>query len=240
MNDLYFLSKNCTNWRYERKFFISHSGPQAVGSIIRLHPACFSEIYQERYVNNIYFDTFSMTNYLDNVDGKSDRIKIRIRWYGEIFGLISKPVLEIKVKKGHLGSKLSYPISPFLLDDALSNNMLHNVIKHSTDIPDTIKLFLNSLDFALLNRYKRKYFQSNDKLFRITVDSELRFVQLSNSRNNFLNKTTINSGCILELKYSEAADSIAEKISNFFPFRMTRSSKYVSGVHNLLQLAELY
>ena len=118
--------------------------------------------------------------------------------------------------------------------------MLHNVIKHSSDIPDTVKLFLNSLDFALLNRYKRKYFQSNDKLFRVTLDSELRFVQLSNSRNNFLNKTTVNSGCILELKYSEVTDSVAEKISNFFPFRMTRSSKYVFGVHNLLQLTELY
>ena len=37
---------------------------------------------------------------------------------------------------------------------------------------------------------------------------------------------------ILELKYAHDQDLNADKIINHFPFRITRSSKYVSGVES--------
>ena len=89
-----------SDYRYERKFVTSELSKYHVESIVKTHPAIFSEIYQLRNVNNMYFDSFRLVNYSDNVDGSSDRIKIRIRWYGELFGKIKNPVLEIKEKKG--------------------------------------------------------------------------------------------------------------------------------------------
>ena len=54
------------DYRYERKFFISELTKDEVESLVRLHPAWFSEIYNQRFVNNIYFDSLNLTNYLDN------------------------------------------------------------------------------------------------------------------------------------------------------------------------------
>jgi hypothetical protein len=39
---------------------------------------------------------------------------------------------------------------------------------------------------------------------------------------------------IVELKYNREYEELAERISNHFPFRVTRSSKYVDGVARFL------
>ena len=95
----HFLNEK-TNYRYERKFTLpaSHS-LRSVEGLIKGNSSLFREIYSQRKVNNIYFDTYRYSNYFDNVLGVSDRKKMRIRWYGETFGEISKPVLS-KTKEG--------------------------------------------------------------------------------------------------------------------------------------------
>ena len=85
-------TENTEKYRYERKFFISKLTKYEVESLIKLHPAMFSEIYFPRFVNNLYFDSFNMKSYFDSVDGSPNRRKIRIRWYGDLFGDIEKPV----------------------------------------------------------------------------------------------------------------------------------------------------
>ncbi|MGZ4119018.1 MAG: VTC domain-containing protein, partial [Bacteroidia bacterium] len=64
--------------RHERKFLITDHSAKDVEQMIKLHPACFSEIFYQRTVNNIYFDTIGFNNYYDNVEGEMDRIKARI------------------------------------------------------------------------------------------------------------------------------------------------------------------
>ena len=44
-------------FRYERKFLIQDATRSEVERSIKLHPALFSEIFHERSVNNIYFDS---------------------------------------------------------------------------------------------------------------------------------------------------------------------------------------
>jgi hypothetical protein len=39
---------------------------------------------------------------------------------------------------------------------------------------------------------------------------------------------------IMELKYDECNDLSAEKITNSFPFRLTKSSKYIMGIQATL------
>jgi len=38
---------------------------------------------------------------------------------------------------------------------------------------------------------------------------------------------------IIEIKYAKDLDDIAGKISGFFPFTLTKSSKYVQGIESV-------
>ena len=218
------------NYRYERKFFISDITKHNVESIVKLHPAMFSAIFHQRFVNSIYFDAIDFRNYFDNVNGSSHRIKIRIRWYGELFGHINKPVLELKIKNESLNRKQVYSLYPFDFNNSFTAEEILNIINKS-DVPEIIKI--NSLKPVLLTRYSRKYFKSADGNYRITIDTDLVFYHIYCQKNLFVNKLIDDINVILELKYNQNADNKANYITNFFPFRLSKSSKYVTGIDKL-------
>lgn len=216
-------------YRFERKFFIQNIERQSVENIILHHPALFNEIYHERYVNNIYFDSLHFTNFIDNIDGNMFRTKYRIRWYGDIFTMVEKPVLELKIKKGLMGDKKSFPLVPFKLDIGLNASMLNDVIQNSK-INSKLKFNLQGQEPVILNRYKRKYYQSYDKKFRITVDDDQSFFKINKYNNTFLQKHHDNNNVIIEIKYDKKYDNEVAQISSQFPFRITKSSKYARVV----------
>ena len=76
------------NCRFENKAMLNTFNVSELGLIVKSHPALFSEIHQGRYVNNIYFDSANLDHYFDNVDGVSRRGKIRVRWYGDMEGVL--------------------------------------------------------------------------------------------------------------------------------------------------------
>ena len=82
------------SYRYERKFFLQTMDRISVENLIMSHPALFTEIYHERYINNIYFDNLDFNNFEDNVHGNIHRKKYRIRWYGKMLSEIESPNLE--------------------------------------------------------------------------------------------------------------------------------------------------
>ena len=221
------------NARYERKFLISNLDLREVESVIKFNPFIFSEIFYKRRVNNIYLDSLDFENYMDNIQGNSDRVKIRIRWYGEMFGLIEKPVLEIKIKQNKLGEKRRFPLKPFVLDKRVSNDFLQKKVFNKSNLPawliETLKLY----KVSLLNSYKRRYFISRDKQYRITLDEDLIFFKIGNRNNSFKEKILDKKNTILELKYNRKNDWKASQITQYFPFRMTKSSKYVYGLELL-------
>ena len=224
------MAKAVDNYRYERKFFISDLAKHNVESIVKLHPAMFSAIFHQRFVNSIYFDTIDFRNYFDNVNGSSHRIKFRIRWYGELFGHIDKPILELKIKDESLNRKQAYHLCSFNFNDSFSAEEILNVISKS-DVPEIIKI--NPLKPVLLTRYSRKYFKSADGNYRITIDTDLVFYHIYCQENLFINKLTDDINVILELKYNQNMDNKANYITNFFPFRLSKSSKYVTGIDKL-------
>ena len=83
---------------------------------------------------------------------------------------------------------------------------------------------------SLLNRYKRKYVQSSDGNYRITVDTKMVFYDINKHNNLFLNKIVDYLNTVVELKYNYGKDDYAEHIVKYFPFRLTKSSKYVTGI----------
>jgi len=230
MKDYFFT--NIEHFRYERKFYIEGLDAEKVEVILKSHPAIFREIYHKRRVNNIYFDSFGLQHYFDNVNGVDRRLKVRIRWYGDLFGFIKKPMLELKLKHNlHVG-KLLYPLEAFTLDSSFSIDVIREIFRKS-QLNEGLKLHLAELNFSLLNSYDRKYFLSSSGDYRVTIDDNMRAYELSLYQNNFLYSRPDRTGTILELKYNKPHDELVSGITNYFPFRITRSSKYIDGVRSL-------
>lgn len=218
-----------TDNRYERKFLVSLLRTRDLEHMVRMHPAMFSQAYPPRYVNNIYLDSHDLTNYWDNVCGSAHRLKARIRWYGNIFGPVAKPVLELKIKSGLTGRKESYKVQPFTLERGFTFGTLSEAFDRS-NLPDELRERLRGLQPTLLNRYRRRYYLSADKLFRITLDNEMVYSGIGKTENQFAHSISDHIRTILELKYDMASDDQADSVTGLFPFRVTRSSKYVSGI----------
>ena len=218
--------------RYERKFFIDGISSLEVENIVYANPGMFSEIYQTRSINNIYLDTIELASFNDNVSGVMNRKKFRIRWYGKLFGFIEKPNLEIKIKTGLVGSKKIYPLKPLELNTGFICN---DIMQHLQDsnLSEDITKKLAFLRPVIMNKYSRKYFVSFDKKYRITVDINQSYCGVSGNSILSKQKNTCDTNTILEMKYNIEHDNNASAITNFFPFRLTKSSKYVNAIANL-------
>ena len=236
-DELHFIDKK-HNYRFERKFTVPDIYKlERIEQIIKSNSYLFREVYHERQVNNIYFDTIGYNDYLDNVLGVSDRKKTRIRWYNDTFGDIQKPVLEIKIKKGLVGDKWSYKLKPFTLDNSFDNDLIQKVFR-SSDLPLPILESVKMVTPTLLNSYKRRYFLSADNRFRVTLDYNLLYHKIDKRFNNFNFAPAKDANKIVELKYSLSDDWEANAISSQFPFRLNKNSKYVNGVNTLKQFPQ--
>ena len=148
------------NQRYEIKYFIENLTTPQLQSHIKLNPAMFKEIFHKRYVNNVYFDSISMKNYYDNIDGASYRSKYRVRWYGEMMGVIEKPIFEIKSKCGLVGTKQSFPLFPFKIgDDSLTALIFHHIIKFKDRLIVIALVNYELQSKVIYNLYQTAYLQ---------------------------------------------------------------------------------
>ncbi len=205
--------------RFERKYKIEGLEAATVEGAILLHPAGFRELYPDRIVNNVYFDTVELTTFRQNVDGVNQRKKFRLRWYGEDTENIRKPQFEIKIKHNELGTKEVYKVPDMTIGDI-------------SGLMDAANQFSNNfapLFPVLLNAYLRSYYGSADGRFRITIDRSLRYYSMM-GREQFTGFLHEEEGVILEVKYEEQDEDKAALVLQNLPFRHTKSSKYVNGV----------
>jgi VTC domain len=227
-------SADPATFRYERKFRILELSRSQVEAIVRINSAHFSEIFESRWINNIYLDTWSMSSYHENLVGCShDRIKYRIRWYGELLGNVAKPVLELKIKHGEVNRKVSYPLAPFAIPKVLSSSEISDLLANC-EAPASLRGELLKLKPVIVNRYQRNYFLSEDRQFRLTIDSDIEFYDASRNGGSMRFQQREHGAVVVELKYPVEAAPRVNQISQQFPFRMTRNSKYVSGVERVL------
>ena len=210
--------------RYERKYKLPEMNAPMVHEVIRMHPACFQELYPPRWVNNIYFDTPDFVAFNDNIAGVSHRRKYRIRWYGRPVENISKPRLEIKIKENEVGRKESFPLlstAPSLNNTAALIIEARKLLGKGTE-----------LQAVLLNSYYRSYWGTSNGEFRLTVDSQLQYgATRFTSSSHFL--TYRDEGTVLEVKYPIALSEESDFIAQYLPFRQTKSSKYVTGIYKV-------
>ena len=219
-------------YRYERKYYLSDVEYDFVRTLILNHPASFRKAFYPRMINNIYFDTPGFDFFYDNVNGNYIRKKIRIRWYDETFAHQKKLTLEYKLKNGLLGDKISYPLADIYTGEGFEIEQMRNEID-ANQLPIQVKNEALVNYPTLLNRYIREYFISDDNKCRITLDKNLSFFRIHSGKNLFLVNYHLSGDLIMEMKYDPVDEPVAESISQHFPFRVTKSSKYVLGVQSL-------
>jgi hypothetical protein len=222
-------------WRYERKAFVTDFDHADLLHLVKTHPAVFREIHHERTINNIYFDTPTFENYQQNVAGDDLRTKVRLRWYGELWGP-HPSVLEFKIKRGMLGRKEHYPVDGIALQPGFD---VHSGLAAigSADMPASAKHFVARQEPKLLNRYDRRYFESHCKRFRVTIDKDLRFHHVRSTGNHLLHSERDVRSLVVEIKYDAEHDNDVNRITDALPFFLTKSSKYAYGIDRLWGLA---
>jgi len=216
-------------YRYERKFLVEGLDAGQVHGIIKQHPAMAFEQYPPRVVNNLYLDTEDLDLYHANLNGATERCKVRLRWYGKVFGPIAAPVLEFKIKNGLVGRKQSYPFPAFTLEDGFSQSDFQGLAR-AAEVPDSIHHHLRTLNVVLCNSYKRWYYCTKDRHYRLTVDTGMVYYPVRLFNNAFLGSFRDEGHVIVEMKYEKPFEQQAGRIAHFFPFRVTRNSKYITGM----------
>lgn len=202
--------------RYERKYRIDHWSYDYVLHEILSNPAAFDYSYEDRWINSIYYDDVDFKALNENVFGISNRVKYRLRWYGEDIHQINDPILEKKIKKNVLGTKAYQKVESI---DLLQNfDAVNNI--------DLIKE--NNLHPVVLIRYRRTYLESFDRKIRATIDRDLTYYGIHNNQLT-IDKTEDNA-LILEIKYEQKDEKEVDYCLQSIPFRLTKNSKFVSGM----------
>jgi len=203
--------------RYELKYVCDDLDPAYCHQIIRNHPSSFSTSFPDRRINNIYLDSPLRQSFLQNVNGVANRIKYRIRWYGNSWDLIQGAQLEFKIKQNHLGDKRRVELPDFKLGD-LPALIAEN--RTSWGLEDGVYPVSK-------NSYHRSYYEDFTNQFRITIDSEIHFGLFMEVFNE---PATPFSSTIIELKYSQGLKQQADFVQQYLPWRRTKFSKYVEGL----------
>ena len=218
--------------RYERKFLVDELDSHHVRALVKLHPMMFVQPYPPRYVNNIYLDSEDLVNYIENVDGVEKRRKVRLRWYGDLLGDSPKTMLEFKLRQGLMNRKIQVPLGGLRVDKTFNKQVLEEFFRQN-ELPLDISLGLHGLSPVLINRYCRWYFATPDGRFRVTVDTALTYYNVRHLTNAFRYKFVDYKRIVVELKYQKEEDKTAERVASYFPFRVTKNSKYVTGLESV-------
>jgi hypothetical protein len=217
--------------RYEVKFVAHASERPAVQQWVRNHWAGFVQPYPDRRVNNVYFDSYELSAFHENLSGTSRRSKVRWRWYGET-NQPERGTLEVKRRRGGLGWKLSYRTAGFDLE-SLSWRDIRAALRAELEPGGRVWLDANPLP-VLVNRYRRRYFASGDNAVRLTVDWDQQvYDQKLRSRPNLHRRANLPDTLVVELKFRVGEHNHASAMIQGLPLRLSRNSKYVVGVQSI-------
>lgn len=215
------MEKLQNKYRFERKYIIQAELLDAF--LFELLNHGYSEIFEQRQINNIYLDDYDYTNVWENVEGISNRTKSRIRWYGEQFS-DSKKTVEFKIKSNDVNRKEALHLGESQLKsfdniDAYWDNIQTTMIANKEEKFYTQKLF--ALRPTLLNSYSRNYFVNADQSIRITVDQNLFYY------SPLTYTEAMDTSIIIEIKYNSEYIPSDNLFSNLI---LTKHSKYIKGI----------
>lgn len=198
--------------RHERKYSLEGIQYDFLMPLIQLSPASFITSYPDRLIHSLYFDDDQWSSLQRNIDGSPLRNKVRIRWYGAEENTISGGLLEVKSKNGLTGKKQAYDFPDMPLSDLSGISAAVEKILHT-----------GALQPVLLVRYHRAYFVSFDRNIRLTLDREIRYEKPGGAVYPW-------EGMVLEIKYPPDRETDVAELMQYFPFRLSKHSKYARGM----------
>jgi len=226
------------NLRFERKYVYQNTHFEDLIQRVYLNSFGFKEVFHKRKINNIYFDDSNYNFYKQNVEGVANRKKLRLRWYGYDTAQIIDPTIEVKKKMGEVGDKDSYRLKGTSLNlNVKTANDIQAYLIENTHQYIAINQSLKALHPTLLNTYERRYFLSLCGRYRITVDFNQAFYN-PNYRSFEHSELQLNA-VVLELKYAVEDDTDARQVSQQINTRLSKNSKYVTGIDMLYHTALL-
>lgn len=207
-----------SEFRYEKKFLIPTRELDAFE--IRLSRMSCSPIHVPRWINNLYCDTPEYEHLNENIEGLSERKKLRFRWYGDKHGKL-KVTAEFKIKLDDTNTKNSVKLGKINFPQEMDLNTLFQtcMVQWGNDSKNPMA----PLNYAptLLNRYYRSYYLNAAEDIRITVDTPIYY-------ENAVTGVSAEQSeyAIVELKCP--ANQIIT--SDLLPYQLSKSSKYVEGL----------
>ena len=180
----------------------------------------FKKLHPSRKINSIYLDTLNYNFIKDNIDGISDRKKIRFRWYNNN---IENIFFEIKKKKNFVVLKTIQKI-----EKTSKKNFMDGLNDHLT----LNRINEYNYNFVLKVSYDRSYWISPDKKFRATIDTNINASSIKNE-----NMPITLPDTILEFKLIPAHEI---SFRNFIRPRSNslRVQKYSKYVRSFIALEE--
>ena len=189
----------------------------------------FKKEYNDRVVNNLYFDTNNLDAYKDNIYGHSSRIKTRFRWYGN-FDEKKLGSLELKFKRNIYGWKEKYKVEKLNLENNQNLSSIKTTISRNLPFRSKIFFLKNSIP-QIVNQYERKYFISSDKKYRVTIDKNMKiFNQRNTNLLNLKKEAIVQNYIILEVKFERSSYNEMQTLLHSIPIRASRNSKYINSI----------
>jgi len=215
--------------RYEVKMVCSETYLDAVRMWTRLHPAAFFEAYPPRQVNSLYFDSFEVGAFNDNLDGISQRNKLRLRWYGPDLSHVRDGRLELKSRHGYLGTKAYYPLAEALDFGRLSWLEIGQRLRAQVGMP--FRPWLEQFPHPyLVTSYQREYYETMDRSVRMTIDYNLFTYEQWLYTSPNLTLSSPLAAVVVEVKAPREHYRRVSDILSSIPLRVSKNSKYVSGI----------
>ena len=223
--------------RYEIKFILDSHNISIVENWIKYAAGCKKK-YHDRWVNSIYFEDPMDTSIIDHISGNNNRIKVRLRWYGNVeLKEVLSPKLEYKIKNGRLSNKINLTV-PQLKDKILNSNqsIIRKIIVQRCKKNSLNHYFLKKHFFSkLMTTYNRKYFE-NSKGLRVTIDSKIDFRRLLLNKSINDSKKLTYSKRIVELKFNPSKKDYVSKLLKELSITPKKHSKYLIGMAKFNEL----
>lgn len=180
--------------------------------------------FPDREITSIYLDTLNYDNARDNINGVSERKKIRLRWYDNN---LNKIFIEEKKKNNFTVWKSIKEVDfNFFNYDNIEN------VQNNLNINNNKFLKNNNFDAILQTNYRRSYFILRNLDIRATIDINLQASSFKYKKNSVEIPDTI-----LEFKFSPNKEKI---FRNFFRenFSELRANKYSKYIRSFIALEE--
>ncbi len=226
-----------SEYRSEIKFVCYKQNYFLLKNWIKLHKFNFFKEYDDRNVNNIYFDSFNYKAFNDNLVGLPSRLKVRYRWYGDLLSENKKNEgsLEFKFKKNIYGYKKVFKIKDLTLNiNSNWSDIKEKILRTLT--PEYKILFNKNSQEILINQYKREYFISKNRKLRITIDRNIKIFdqRLTFKKPNFRSKNYTQDHLVIEFKFNKDDKGLLNDLDINVPIKASRNSKYINGVRSVL------